>query len=324
MQSELEKALGKLCKHTPRPRVHFCGRTDAGVHATASCVHFDLRRVNAAGAPLPPLDPTAILNALNHTLPPARMGAVACRRVPRTFDAKRSAVERVYVYRVRCAPPPPPPNVGEAGSGAPLSVSLPEGTSLRALSCPSLCRRGWLSAHERQRALCLADSLDIEAMRAAASVIVGRHDFSALRSPRCSAGCPVRILDELSVIDESPDTLTELALEGGRCIAIRVRAGAFLRQQVRRIVSVLVEVGRGAMTPPDVEALIASRDPLRGPPAAAAHGLYLASVRYPPSAFEDGAAPPPGAEPGEDDDDDDDEGEEDARGDGVDEMVDAC
>ena len=107
MQSELEKALAKLCKHAPGPRVFFCGRTDAGVHATASCVHFDLCRLDAKGAPLPPLEETSLLNALNNFLPASRLGAVACRRVPSTFDAKRSACERIYVYRIRCALPPP-------------------------------------------------------------------------------------------------------------------------------------------------------------------------------------------------------------------------
>ena len=55
VQSELEKALAKLCKHSPTPTVYFCGRTDAGVHATCATCHVDLVRTNASGAPLPPL-----------------------------------------------------------------------------------------------------------------------------------------------------------------------------------------------------------------------------------------------------------------------------
>ena len=54
VQSELERALGRLSKGAPPPRVTFCGRTDAGVHATAACVHADLVRVDSDGAPLPP------------------------------------------------------------------------------------------------------------------------------------------------------------------------------------------------------------------------------------------------------------------------------
>lgn len=286
VQSELERALGRLSKRAPPPRVTFCGRTDAGVHATAACVHADVVRLDGDGAALPALDEAAVLNALNHALPAQRLGVLACRRVPMTFDAKRSACERTYIYRIRCAAPPSlgATDGGARGGDGALGV-LPPGVRTRAEACPSLCRRGWLSSFEKQRALCLPEPLDVVAMRAAAAVLVGRHDFSALRSPRCNCRFPERTLRECAVILEPPDALADLSLEGGVGLAVRVVARAFLRQQVRRIVAVLLEAGRGRLAPHDVGALLASREPARCPVAAPAHGLYLACVRYPPAAF---------------------------------------
>ena len=280
VQSELERALGRLCKHTPPPRVHFCGRTDAGVHATAAVVHFDLARVDGTGAAMPPMEEAAVLNALNHVLPAARLGILACRRVPRSFDAKRSACARVYVYRIRCAAP--------RGSDDALCGGMPEGVAMRSACCPSLVRRGWLSIHDRHRALCLPEPLDVDRMRAVARVLEGRHDFTSLRSPRCTAGSPVRELTKLSVLDEPADALGALALDTLDCrqLSVVAEGPAFLRQQVRRIVALLVEAGRGTVGPEDARNLLAARDPAQCPPPAAAHGLYLASVRYPPGVWE--------------------------------------
>ena len=284
MQSELEKALAKLCKHSPPPTVYFCGRTDAGVHATCATCHVDLVRTNASGAPLPPLDNSAILNALNNSLPTSRLGVLACRRVPHTFDAKRAACERTYVYKIHCAAAKPP-----ATTASSSSVLLPNGVATRSECCGSLLRRGWLSAHDKHRALCLAETLDVDKMRAAAKELVGTHDFTSVRSPRCTAGSPTRDLYELSVVEEEGEALSECSIECGRVLSIRARSKAFLRQQVRRIVAVLVEAGRGRMSPEDVRALLDAKDPSQCPVAAAAHGLYLAAVRYPAKVFEEGA-----------------------------------
>ena len=73
--------------------------------------------------------------------------------------------------------------------------------------------------------------------------------------------------------------------ESATCLAVRARGASFLRQQVRRLVAVLLEAGRGRLGVEGAKELLASREPARCPRPVAAHGLYLASVRYPPGAF---------------------------------------
>jgi tRNA pseudouridine38-40 synthase len=180
VQEELEVALGKLT-HAPPPSTVFSGRTDAGVHAVGQVVHADLCRRSRRGQPLPPMEVPLLLNALNDLLPDS-CGVVAARRVPDSFDARRSAVCRTYLYRIACAAAatPPPPDA--------------DGETRRVDVCPALMRRGWFSSLDKQRALCLNEPLDLARMRAAARALEGRHDFSAFRHVRCSAASAVREL----------------------------------------------------------------------------------------------------------------------------------
>jgi len=110
--------------------------------------------------------------------------------------------------------------------------------------------------------------LDIPAMRAAAALLVGEHDFSALRSAECQAKSPVRTLQAL-----------EIRAEGER-VEFVVRANAFLHHMVRNLVGLLVYVGRGKHAPAWAGEVLASRDRARAAPTFAAAGLYLERVHY--------------------------------------------
>ena len=61
-------------------------------------------------------------------------------------------------------------------------------------------------------------------------------------------------------------------------MTIDVRADAFLRGMVRRIVAVLIEVGRGTMDEADVAAALAATGPARNGASAPAKGLCLRRV----------------------------------------------
>ena len=112
--------------------------------------------------------------------------------------------------------------------------------------------------------------LDVEAMRAAAVLFVGEHDFSAFRSSDCQAKTPVRTIHELLVSKES-ETITFV-----------LRANAFLHHMVRNIVGTLVYVGKGKHPPGWVKELLASKERSKAAPTFGPEGLYLERVEYEP------------------------------------------
>jgi tRNA pseudouridine38-40 synthase len=116
--------------------------------------------------------------------------------------------------------------------------------------------------HERT-ALWLRDPLDIASMAGAGSVFVGRHDFSAFgRTDRS----PVRTVYAVRV------------RKAGCLVTIDVRANAFLRGQVRRMVAGLLEVGLGKMDEQGLRAALAAPGPALNGAAAPAKGLCLRRV----------------------------------------------
>jgi tRNA pseudouridine38-40 synthase len=64
----------------------------------------------------------------------------------------------------------------------------------------------------------------------------------------------------------------------GNLITIDVRADAFLRGMVRRIVAALLEVGKGRLDPAGISAALAGREPALAGAAAPARGLRLRRV----------------------------------------------
>lgn len=105
--------------------------------------------------------------------------------------------------------------------------------------------------------------LDIAAMSEAATALIGRHDFSAFGG---ADRHPVRTVHAIRIRRE------------GRLVTIDVRADAFLRGMVRRIVAVLLEVGRGKMDGTEVRAALAAGTPALDGASAPAKGLCLRRV----------------------------------------------
>ncbi|HEY8439355.1 MAG TPA: hypothetical protein VIK65_12155, partial [Candidatus Limnocylindrales bacterium] len=103
------------------------------------------------------------------------------------------------------------------------------------------------------------------AMERAGQAFVGRHDFSAFGTV-VEDRTPVRTVHAVRVRRQ------------GSLVTIDVRADAFLRGMVRRIVAVLLEVGDGTMTEQEVREALAARVPARNGAAAPARGLCLRRV----------------------------------------------
>jgi tRNA pseudouridine38-40 synthase len=112
-------------------------------------------------------------------------------------------------------------------------------------------------------ALGLRVPLDTDAMARAGLVFEGRHDFSAFGSPDPQ---PVRTVHSVRVG------------RVGRLVTIDVRADAFLRGMVRRMVAALLEVGLGKLNEQGVAAALAAREPALAGAAAPAKGLCLRRV----------------------------------------------
>ncbi|MBL8519041.1 MAG: tRNA pseudouridine(38-40) synthase TruA [Betaproteobacteria bacterium] len=110
--------------------------------------------------------------------------------------------------------------------------------------------------------------LDVNAMRAAARILEGEHDFSAFRSAECQAKSPVKTIHTIAITEPSP------------FIRFDLRANAFLHHMVRNIVGALVYVGAGRLTLDQFAAVLASRDRRHAPPTFAASGLYLSGIEY--------------------------------------------
>ena len=106
-------------------------------------------------------------------------------------------------------------------------------------------------------------ALDIERMREAAEVFVGRHDFSPFGGFDRQ---PVRTLHRV-----------EVRVQGEK-ITIVVVGDAFLRGMVRRIAAALIRVGKGKASVADVRAALAAKAPAFKGDAAPARGLTLWSV----------------------------------------------
>jgi tRNA pseudouridine38-40 synthase len=117
--------------------------------------------------------------------------------------------------------------------------------------------------------------LDVEAMREATAALPGDHSFRTFaksgqeeRGDRC-------IVTAAEWVEWS-----ELGLE------FRINANRFLHHMVRYLVGTLAEVGMGKRPAADVPRMLAGESGLETSPPAPPEGLFLASVRYPPGAFD--------------------------------------
>jgi tRNA pseudouridine38-40 synthase len=153
-----------------------------------------------------------------------------CRPVAPDFDARRSALGRRYRYLLRCAPVRP---------------ALEQG----------LC--GWSFR-----------PLDGEAMRAAAALLIGEHDFSSFRAAECQARSPVKVMRSITVQQRAAYWCFDFD------------ASAFLHHMVRNIMGCLLAVGQRRQPPGWMAEVLAARRRDAAAPTFAAQGLYFVGPYY--------------------------------------------
>ncbi len=134
-------------------------------------------------------------------------------------------------------------------------------------------RRGHPLPWEARTCLGIGDrKLDLTAMRKAAKLLLGRHDFTAFGANHGQGmenENPVKDLRRLDIRSR------------GDRITLVTEASGYLYKMVRRLVGGLLRVGRGEMTP---ERLLAYRDERKVTaevPTAPARGLFMDKVLYP-------------------------------------------
>ena len=177
------------------------------------------------------LDGTRLGRGVNALLP-ADIAVSAVEPVGDTFHARYSARSRTYDYRIRNAP-----------DRAPLA---------------------------RLRELHVPQALDVEAMRRAAGMLVGRHEFAAFAAGEGGE----REVRRVEVLRE------------GSVVRFTIEASGFLRGMVRGIVGTLLQVGRGTIDPGRFGEILRSGDRAQGGPSAKACGLCLVAVEYGESGYQ--------------------------------------
>ena len=128
----------------------------------------------------------------------------------------------------------------------------------------------------RRYAWQVSADLDTEAMRRAAALLVGTHDFAAFgRSPRPGAQT-VRTVRHVALGHSA-----FLGDELSSALVIEVSADAFLFGMMRGIAGALVAVGRGRLTLAEFEALVEAPQRIATVTVAPARGLHQWTVTYP-------------------------------------------
>ncbi len=188
--------------------------------------------VHALGQVVSYPGPLPPLRSLNAVLP-AEIAVLAAEEAPDGFSARHDATSRSYLYRLLARPAPSP--------------------------------------FERTRSLWWPHRIDEEALRACATALRGRHDFTAF-TPRETYH---RHFER-----EILDTGWERTGPWGDILEFRIEADAFMRHMNRVLVGTMLEVASGRRTVGDFERLLQGRPRSDGGATAPPHALYLAGVRY--------------------------------------------
>lgn len=173
---------------------------------------------------------TAWVRGVNSFLPP-EVAVLWAKEVPDAFHSRFSATARHYRYIILNHPVRPALLAGKVG---------------------------WI--HQ---------PLNLAAMREAALLLLGEHDFSSFRASGCQAKTPVKTLSRLEIHSD------------GHLMQCNFSANAFLHHMVRNMMGALLHVAKGNEAPHWVTQLLVARNRSVAPPTFMPDGLYLAGVSYP-------------------------------------------
>jgi len=182
-------------------------------------------------APAQRVDPPRLMRAINRMCAPHIAVSQTCI-APANFNARHCCTGRVYRYRI-------------------LNSATPD---------PLAASQSWY----------VPLGLDLQAMRAAADLLVGDHDFSSFcrKNPSKTDQSMVRTVRRAVWWSEGDFKVFE------------IEARSFCHQMVRSLVALLVSVGSGHRKPESVADAIAARDRSVIPSPAPPQGLVLWNALY--------------------------------------------
>jgi tRNA pseudouridine38-40 synthase len=153
LQQLIEEAIFKFSKESVL--VTAAGRTDAGVNAYGQVASFDLATF---------YEPRRVMHSINHFCRPHKVGVTDCRLVDQDFNARFSAKQRYYVYKI---------------------------INRQSINIINAGLQYWVR-----------EPLDVELMRKAASYLIGKHDFSSFRAAQCQSSSPVKTISNIEITRE--------------------------------------------------------------------------------------------------------------------------
>lgn len=160
---------------------------------------------------------------------PEDIGVLSLEECEPRFHARLSAVEKTYVYRIWNS------------------------------DIPCVFERRWVWV--------LPETLDSEAMKRAASLLTGKHDYSSFRTGKSNKSA-VR-------------TVSDISIERiGEELRLRFTGDGFLYNMVRILTGTLVEVGQGKRSAESMTEILEKKNRTAAGITAPAKGLILWEVRY--------------------------------------------
>lgn len=171
-----------------------------------------------------------IRNYMNRYLP-EDIAVLSVEEVSPRFHARLNAVRKTYVYHIWNAPVQ--------------------------------------NVFERRFQTRIAEPLDAEAMREAAALLCGTHDYRAFCSLKRFKKSTVRTIEDIRIKQD------------GEKISISYTGDGFLYHMVRILTGTLVEVGMGLRNPGEMPQIIAHRNRAEAGRLMPPEGLILLKVEYP-------------------------------------------
>src|SRR3989440_1236589 len=245
VQGEIDRAVRTVTARKDF-ELYGSGRTDAGVHALAQVAHLDVSTN---------LSPDSLPGRLNDELP-ADINILGAEVVPHRFHARHDAVARRYLYQV--------------------------------------ARRR--TAFAKAYVWWVKEPIVADRMREAARLFVGMKDFESFAAsaggPRGPTGSSRPELVEARedrwpqtpAVSSDRSTLVLVdrldIVEEGDLVLVAIEGSHFLWKMVRRIVGVLVEIGRGGLEPAAAATFLAESSAAPARLTAPSSGLFLERVYY--------------------------------------------